>query len=421
MSGSRRRGSVLETWPEATLSEVAKDVTSKWQPGDDEPGVYLGLEHLTADQREPIAIGSPSDIGSTKTRFDSRDVLFGKLRPYLRKVAVAPVPGVCSTDILVFRTRDESVLRQAFLYRVLSSARAIEFANSRSAGTRMPRASAKEMKQLPVLVPPVAIQDRIADLLDSLDLAKELAATTSSTQSEVREALADRCAAPSSEGTRTRVDAVVGAINGASVSKSERQGTLTYIDIAAVEHGVGIRKDAVKQLDWSEAPSRARRRVAAGDLLISTVRPYLRASAVVPPELDGAIASTGFAVISPDRNRVAPEFLWAVLTSRRFVAHLTTRQTGSNYPAVKPNDIAEFEFILPDEKQQHSTGHLATALDAERVLHHRQMEFLASLRSALTAALLSGEHKIPESYDRFLEGREGADLLAGQAEESAAA
>lgn len=120
-----------------------------------------------------------------------------------------------------------------------------------------------------------------------------------------------------------------------------------YVDIASVSWTEGISAASVKSMALATAPGRARRRIRTGDVLVSTVRPNLRAFARVPAEFDGEVASTGFAVVRPDATRVLPEYVWLVIRSEAFVQEMVSRCTGSNYPAVRGDDVSAFEFDLP--------------------------------------------------------------------------
>lgn len=110
------------------------------QPGTlDHDTPYIGLEHMP---RGSIALnhwGNADQVASAKLKFEKGDVLFGKLRPYFKKVGLAPVDGICSSDILVIRSI-RPVLR-AFVLMVLSSPEFIDYTEAVSAGTRMPRVS----------------------------------------------------------------------------------------------------------------------------------------------------------------------------------------------------------------------------------------------------------------------------------------
>lgn len=111
---------------------------------------YIALEHMP---RGSIFLNSWENaelagIASNKNRFRQGDLLFGKLRPYFKKVGVAPVSGVCSTDILVLRPRLREFL--PLITVVASSDALIDSISASATGTRMPRASWKEIATWPV-------------------------------------------------------------------------------------------------------------------------------------------------------------------------------------------------------------------------------------------------------------------------------
>lgn len=150
---------------------------------------YIALEHMP---RGSVFLNSwvnaeHAGISSNKTRFRQGDLLFGKLRPYFKKVGVAPVSGVCSTDILVIRPRLREFL--PLITVVASSDALINSVSASATGTRMPRASWKDISKWPV--------PRIADetLITLLQPANQLIAFSQALSfqnirlAEVRDAL----------------------------------------------------------------------------------------------------------------------------------------------------------------------------------------------------------------------------------------
>jgi type I restriction enzyme, S subunit len=87
---------------------------------------YVGLEHIPRESWALLSWGKAEDLQSGKSRFATGDILFGKLRPYFHKVCIAPVDGVCSTDILVIRPREPEWLGFAFCH--VSSKELIDYA-----------------------------------------------------------------------------------------------------------------------------------------------------------------------------------------------------------------------------------------------------------------------------------------------------
>ena len=126
---------------------------------------YIGLEHLERKHMFITNYGNGGDVSSNKSAFDKNDLLFGKLRPYFHKVALAPFSGICSTDILVFRAKEN-------IYRSLMAMYAftddfVAYANLRSTGTRMPRAEAKDLLNYKIVLPNKNVLEKFEELLEN--------------------------------------------------------------------------------------------------------------------------------------------------------------------------------------------------------------------------------------------------------------
>lgn len=127
-------------------------------------------------------------------------------------------------------------------------------------------------------------------------------------------------------------------------------GEFTYVDISSIDN-VTKRIADPRRLAADSAPSRARQRLRTGDVLVSMTRPNLNAVALVPPELNGAIGSTGFHVLRA-RDNVLPHWLYYGVQSRQFVGAMSELVQGALYPAVRPKDIRGFDFPLPELGEQ---------------------------------------------------------------------
>ncbi|MEW1857000.1 restriction endonuclease subunit S [Pseudarthrobacter oxydans] len=135
-------------------------------------------------------------------------------------------------------------------------------------------------------------------------------------------------------------------------------GLIDYIEISDIDSYSGITGSTT--LKFSEAPSRARRVIRADDVLISTVRTYLRAIASTDRAHDGYIASTGFCVLRP--SKVHPGFLKYAASSPEFVEEVIARSTGISYPAINATDLVRLSIPVPCQKQQ---ANIAEFLDRE--------------------------------------------------------
>ena len=155
----------------AVLGEVSDAVKDQVRPDGvaaDTP--YIGLEHMP---RNRIALDSWSMaavVSSNKCRFRRGDILFGKLRPYFHKVGIAPVDGVCSTDILVIRPKAPDWF--GFVLGHASSEELVSYADAGSTGTKMPRTSWNELGRFEIAQPPDEVAGRfngiVAPLIDRI-------------------------------------------------------------------------------------------------------------------------------------------------------------------------------------------------------------------------------------------------------------
>lgn len=168
-----------------------------------------------------------------------------------------------------------------------------------------------------------------------------------------------------------------------------------YIDIGSVVYGKGI---TTKQtVTFSDAPSRARKLVRKNDLIISTVRTYLRAIARIGWEDDRNIASTGFAVCRPVSG-VDPTFLFYAVHSQPFIEEVVARSTGISYPAINPSTLGDIKLPVPSEEDQVA---IASFLDREtgRIdgLIEKKTWFIALLKEKRAAVIT---HTVTKGIDR---------------------
>ena len=159
---------LTDTQREASLGDLLQRVSEIAKPHElDQMSLYVGLEHMPRGSLFLKSWGSGEALASAKARFRPGDILFGRLRPYFKKVAVAPSLGVCSTDVLVLRPKVEE--QAAFATVVCASDEVVDYASRGSEGTRMPRVSWDYLSRFRVPLPAdadlVGLDRRIAPLL----------------------------------------------------------------------------------------------------------------------------------------------------------------------------------------------------------------------------------------------------------------
>jgi len=151
---ARRMDGLPKGWTRCPLGEICTEVRDTAAPDECEPdSPYIGLEHIP---RRSIALcewGRAEEVTSTKHRFRTGDILFGKIRPYFHKVGVAFVDGVASSDAIVLRPAAAEWHSLALL-TVSSDAFVADASKTAREGSKMPRADWKLMRTRPVPVPP---------------------------------------------------------------------------------------------------------------------------------------------------------------------------------------------------------------------------------------------------------------------------
>ena len=166
---------------------------------------------------------------------------------------------------------------------------------------------------------------------------------------------------------------------------------MTYVDISSVDSVQGIVEK--ERLTFETAPSRARRIVRDGDIIVSTVRTYLRAIAsIVQPESD-MIVSTGFAVIRP--RTIGSAFAAYGIRAPYFVDSVVANSVGVSYPAINSHELVSLPVICPtDEEQEAIVAFLDREIDKIDALvdkKERLLELLHEKRTALiTRAVTKG-------------------------------
>lgn len=168
----------------------------------------------------------------------------------------------------------------------------------------------------------------------------------------------------------TTVQSFVLPVRSADPTAMFGESEFTYVDISAVDRD-RLEIVSPQVLTPDLAPSRARQVLAAGDVVVSTVRPNLNTVALVPGSLDGAIASTGFCVLRPDQERLDKRFLFHWISSESTVRRLVQQATGATYPAVSDKVIKSLPFNPPKLTEQQR---IAAILDKADSLRRKRQE-----------------------------------------------
>jgi type I restriction enzyme S subunit len=343
----------------------------------------------------------------TRTGFQRDDILFGKLRPYLRKTHLSTADGECSTEIWVLRPRVELV-NPRYLHCVLRSQAVQRLANA-TAGTKMPRADWEHVSEAPIALPPRATQDQIADADLALErtgrlLAQSIAAKREQKRGLMQQLLTGKVRFPgftepwkpvplksmiTLESPGAWGDAPTNADPGVVVLRSTN-----ITDDGRIELTSTVNRSL-------EPRKRAALLIRSGDILLersggTDTRPVGRV-AFARTDID-ACYSNFLQRLRPDKTAVNPYFLFLQLI--RLHASGATNRLQAQTTGIRNlmyRAYLECPLPLPEPDEQARICDALNAATSEIELLVNQREAFASQRRGLMERLLSGEVDIPSS------------------------
>jgi type I restriction enzyme S subunit len=185
-----------------------------------------------------------------------------------------------------------------------------------------------------------------------------------------------------------------------------------YVDIGSIDRNLKIISEP-QTLLGKDAPSRARKIINTGDILVSLTRPNLNAVALIEQEFDNQIASTGFEVIKP--ILVDSRYIFAIVRSNEFIDAISKKVQGALYPAAKSDDVRQYEFLLPPLAEQHQIAakldELMAQVDSIKTRLDTIPKILKRFRQSVLAAAVSG--RLTEDW-RIGNANENAEKLLAQ-------
>lgn len=168
-----------------------------------------------------------------------------------------------------------------------------------------------------------------------------------------------------------------------------------YVDISSVDHVEGIVRTS--RLSAADAPSRARRLARTGDVVVSTVRTYLKAIAEVTAAHADCIFSTGFAVLRPRSTHLAEGYLkWAML-NELLIQAIEAHSEGLSYPAINTPELAKLKLVVPPRDDQKKIAtYLKAAVARIDGLVSKKVRFIELLREKREALIT---HAVTKGLD----------------------
>lgn len=311
---------------------------------------FIGLEHIESSNLKIKETGNIEDGTTFSKTFQKGDVLFGKRRAYLRKVAVADFDGICSGDILVFRPKKEKILPDLLPLYVMSDA-FINYAISTSAGSLSPRTKWRDLAQYQILLPPIDKQEQIADLFHTIDNTVNQLENQKIILKKLCKQLINGLLAPKPAFGLLLEGKKLKSVRYCDVAKKilRKVDPLEY-GIERIVAGENLETDDFKIRSWGTVGKdflgpAFHVLFIPGDILYGSRRTYLRKVALA--EFEGVCANTTF-VIRANEEVLSQGLLKHIMLSERFTNYSIGVSKGSTNPYINWKDLDNFSFSLPD-------------------------------------------------------------------------
>ena len=394
------------SWERTTLGACASLVRDSVTPADCGDAAYVGLEHIGQGTLALLRTGTAKDVESTKTAFRAGDILFGKLRPYFRKVVRPRFDGICSTDIWVLRPK--AGVDAAFLFYLLASSEFVRFASQGAEGTRMPRAKWEQASRFSVRLPPVSEQRAIAQVLGALDEKIELNGRMARTlEATVQELFRSFFVDAESSWPVKKLAEVSATTKGRSYSSSElvERSDAAMVTLKSFNRGGGYRPDGLKPFRGAYKGDQV---VLPGEVVVACTDVTQNAdvvgrSAVVQASrrFDTLVASLDVLIIRPKADLVSSAFLYGLTNTHSFVSHAKSHATGTTVLHMANRAVPSFEFSCPPSDRMAAFDRVAEPALDRYGYALEEADRLTELRDTILPKLIFGEVRLADAEDTF--------------------
>ena len=381
--------------PLEAVATIERDVIDASSIEDDTP--YVGLENIqSGGDLVDVRQVRTGELASSKFTFTPHHLLYGKLRPYLAKIARPDFGGICSTDILPVLPGPD--LDRGYLAHFLLRPESVAWASSRATGANLPRLSPRALAEMAIPVPPLPEQRRIAEALDRAEVLRakrraSLAQLDTLSQAIFLDMFGDPANNPKSWPQKPLGELIAdGPQNGLYKPAADYGSGTPIVRIDAFYDGVVTKLASLKRVRVS-TEEQALYALHPGDILVNRVnsREFVGKSALVPMLAEPTVFESNMMRFAVDRTVVHPGFLIEYLQTRFARTHIVKcTKDAVNQSSINQQDVKSIPTVLPP-----------------RPLQERFVERLAGverLKSANTASLACLDALFASLQDRAFRG-----------------
>ncbi|MDY0261901.1 restriction endonuclease subunit S [Syntrophotalea acetylenica] len=382
-------------WVKVEFNGIAALSKRKFNPQKEaNDRLCVELEHIEKETGRLLGTINSAGQLSTKNAFRTGDVLFGKLRPNLRKYIHCDFDGVCSSEIWVLNAQKKT--NSHFLFYLIQQEKFIRSACITS-GSKMPRADWAVVSEVPFPLPPLPEQKAIADLLSTWDEAIEKTERLiQAKEKRFKRLLHDLIYLPTKEGKWKQ-------IKTKSLFKERKENKRGDLPLLSITNGEGvIPREDTNRKDTSNEDKSKYLRICPGDIGYNTMRMWQGVSAL--SSLEG-IVSPAYTICIPG-EKLCPLFV-AYLFKMPFMIHRFYRYSQgltSDTWNLKFPHFSEVKMPLPSIDEQEQIAETLSAARQEIDLLKQLADKYKTQKRGLMQKMLTGEWRVkPEKVKTYEE------------------
>lgn len=381
-------------WKEYKLEAVTEPTKDTYNPDGTDQYTYIGLEHIDQGTLRLNSIGVSSDITSNKFIFKANDILFGKLRPYFRKVVKPKFDGICSTDIWVFRAKKG--FDQNYLFYFLANWDFVDTANNGEGGTRMPRADWNFLRKTEWNFPELIEQQSIASILSSLDDKIDLLHRQNKTLEALAETLFRQWfveEADESWEEKALNELLEFVVDNRGKSVPTTGYGIPLIATNCIKNSsIFPVFEKVRYLSEETYQKWFRSHPLPGDIIFVN-KGTPGCVNLVPRPVDFCIAQDMIA-LRANKKKMSNYFLFLYLRSEKIQSDIVNSSVGTTIPHLKKTDLLKFPIINPGREILIKFDRIVEPLFEKMLINYLQIRTLTLLRDTLLPKLMSGEVRV---------------------------
>jgi type I restriction enzyme S subunit len=386
-------------WKAVKFEDIAENVATRVNPSQTDLAIYVGLEHLDSESLKIKRWGKPEDVKGEKFQVQKGDVIFGRRRAYLRKVAVADFDCICSAHSMVLRARPETIIKELFPF-FLQSKQFMDRALQISVGSLSPTINWKTLSKQVFLIPPKEKQPYMLEILSTADQCLENNERLANAAETLRKLVASELLRRGI-GNKEFKDTEIGRIpkswkvvkleDVAEVRANKSINSAQKIAFIPMElipqsevfaqYRIKLKRDA-KSFTYCEA----------GDLLLAKITPSLEngKQGIVPSDVPNGVALATTEVYPIKCTDIDTLFLFYVLKSSRFRNKIISSMIGTTGRLRAPRESVErLNIPLPPADEQQEMVKIFSKIDLMICNVRKHIEITKALKMRLINQLLT--------------------------------